>query len=233
MTRETVATRLERVRERIAGAAERAGRRPDEITLVGASKTVPPARIEEALAAGLRDVGENYVQEAQSKIAALGPRAGGVRWHLIGHLQSNKAKLATQLFAIIQTVDSVRLGGLLGRHAAGRGGQLPVLLEVDYTGAAERTGLPAEAVPAAVEALMSEPALALAGLMTVPAPGLAEAETRAVYRQLRALQDSLARSYPSLAWQHLSMGMTDDFEVAIEEGATIVRIGRAIFGDRP
>jgi PLP dependent protein len=248
---QTVAARLERVRERIARAAERAGRRPDEIVLVGASKTVEPARIAAAVAAGLRDLGENYVQEAEAKQAELQaqggawpaaeaagngrPAAAGVdaaRWHLIGHLQTNKARIAVELFDIIQTLDSERLARALARHAAARGKRLSVLLEVDYTGLPERTGLAPDAVYPTVEVVLDLPPLELAGLMTVPALGLSAAEARAVYRRLRALRDDLATRYPAVAWHHLSMGMTDDFELAIEEGATMVRIGRAIFGER-
>ena len=233
VAQETVAFRLGRVRERIAAAAARAGRRPEEITVVGASKTVDTARIRAAIAAGLRDFGENYVQEAQAKLADPALRPPGVQWHLIGHLQTNKARTAVDLFAIIQTLDSPRLAAALGRRAAASEKRLRVLLEVDYTGSPERTGLRPEAVPSAVEALLDLPALELIGLMTVPAVGLSEGETRAVYRGLRQLRDDLAPRYPSVSWDHLSMGMTDDFELAIEEGATIVRIGRAIFGERP
>jgi pyridoxal phosphate enzyme (YggS family) len=230
---ETVATRLERVRERLAAAAMRAGRRPEEITLVGATKTVDAGRVAAAIAAGLHDFGENYVQEAQAKLAAPALRSPEVRWHLIGHLQTNKARTALDLFAIIQTLDSARLATVLARHASARGKRPSVLLEVDYTGAADRTGLRPEAVPEVVEALLALPALEVAGLMTVPALGLSAQETRGVFRRLRALRDELAARYPTLAWHHLSMGMTEDFEMAIEEGATIVRIGRAIFGERP
>jgi pyridoxal phosphate enzyme (YggS family) len=232
VAQEAIATRLERVRERIAAAAERAGRRADEIVLVGASKTVEPARIVQAIAAGLHDFGENYVQEAEAKLADPALRAPEVRWHLIGHLQSNKAKTAVRLFGIIQTLDSERLGGVLARQAANQDKRLAVLLEVDYTGAPDRTGLRPELVPSVVERVIGERSLDVLGLMTVPALGLDEAATRAVYRGLRVLRDDLARQYPVLSWQHLSMGMTDDFEIAIEEGATMVRIGRAIFGER-
>jgi pyridoxal phosphate enzyme (YggS family) len=252
---ETVAARLEGVRERIAAAAARAGRRPDEITLIGASKTVDPGRIAAALTAGLRDLGENYVQEAQAKQAELRARATtaaanaangvtravgaerhpaeGACWHLIGHLQTNKAKIAVELFDIIQTLDSERLAAALARHAPAGGKRLTVLLEVDYTGLPERTGLSPAAVEKTVERVLELPALELAGLMTVPALGLSPAETRATFRRLRELRDQLTGRYPSVSWRHLSMGMTDDFELAIEEGATMVRIGRAIFGDRP
>jgi PLP dependent protein len=229
---ESVATRLERIRERITAAARRAGRQPAEITLIGASKTVDPERMAQAIAGGLRDFGENYVQEAEAKLAVPALQHADVCWHLIGHLQSNKAKTAVRLFGIIQSLDSERLGGALARQAGALGKRPLVLLEIDYTGAPERTGLPPEAAPAVVERVARDGALDLAGLMTVPALGLGEADTRAVYRRLRALRDDLARQYPALSWQHLSMGMTDDFEIAIEEGATMVRIGRAIFGER-
>lgn len=234
MTQDTVAARLERVRERIAVAASRAGRPPEEITLVGASKTVDPERVAAAIAAGLHDLGENYVQEAQTKLAALGSQSTApARWHLIGHLQSNKARTAVELFDIIQTLDSARLAGVLGRHAAARGKRLGVLLEVDYTGEPERTGLGPDRVYEAAEAALGHPSLELIGLMTVPALGLPPVETRAVFERLRRLRDDLAARYPTGNWRHLSMGMTDDFELAIAEGATMVRIGRAIFGDRP
>jgi len=236
---EPIAARLERVRERIAAAAARSGRRPDEITLVGASKTVDAGRVAAAVAAGLRDVGENYVQEAEAKyeqvLAGLrdaGSAAAGPRWHLIGHLQTNKARAALALFDIIQTLDSERIAAALARHAS-TPPRVPVLLEIDFTGSPERTGLEPESAPAVVERTLATEALAIQGLMTVPAVGLSEAETRAVYRRLVALRNDLAIRYPSADWEQLSMGMTDDFELAIEEGATIVRIGRAIFGERP
>jgi PLP dependent protein len=236
---ETIAARLERVRERISAAAARSGRRADEITLVGASKTVDVERIAAAVAAGLRDLGENYVQEAETKIgrvlAALSEAGSPVavpRWHLIGHLQTNKARAALELFDIIQTLDSERLAAALARHATSPP-RVPVLLEIDFTGLPERTGLAPEAAPAVVERILVSESLAIQGLMTVPAMGLSEADTRAVYRGLVALRDDLAGRYPAEGWVQLSMGMTDDFELAIEEGATIVRIGRAIFGERP
>jgi PLP dependent protein len=232
VAQESVATRLERVHERIDAAARRAGRRPEDVTLIGASKTVEPDRIAQAVAGGLRDFGENYVQEAEAKLAVPALQRADLRWHLIGHLQSNKARTAVRLFGIIQSLDSERLGGALARQAGALGKRPLVLVEVDYTGAPERTGLPPEAVAAVVDRVARDGALDLAGLMTVPALGLNEADTRAVYRRLGTLRDELARQYPAMSWQHLSMGMTDDFEIAIEEGATMVRIGRAIFGER-
>lgn len=233
MAQETMATRLAAVRERIARAAERAGRAPDEILLVGASKTVEPERVAAALAAGLHDLGENYVQEAEAKQGALPAGGDAVHWHLIGHLQTNKAKTAAELFDIIQSLDSERLARALARHAEAGDRRLTVLLEVDFTGLPDRTGLAPAAVYPVVEAVLDLPPLTLAGLMTVPAGGLSPADTRATFRRLRALRDELAARYPAADWRQLSMGMTDDFEMAIEEGATMVRIGRAIFGERP
>jgi PLP dependent protein len=234
MAQETVADRLARVQERIASAAHAAGRQPAEITLVGASKTVDPARVRAAVLAGLGDVGENYVQEAQGKVAALrDDRQAAPRWHLIGHLQSNKARQAAELFDIIQSLDSDRLAGVLARHAGALGKRLRVLLEVDYTGLPDRTALAPDVVPATVEAVLGLPALELAGLMTVPALGLAAAETQAVFARLRQLREDLAARYPEASWRELSMGMSEDFELAIAEGATMVRLGRAIFGERP
>jgi PLP dependent protein len=171
------------------------------------------------------------VVEGNGRHAADSP--GSARWHLIGHLQTNKARIAVELFDIIQTLDSERLARALARHAATRDKRLGVLLEVDYTGLPERTGLAPEAIYPTVEAVLELPALQLMGLMTVPALGLSPADTRGVYRRLRSLRDDLAARYPGASWHHLSMGMTDDFELAIEEGATMVRIGRAIFGERP
>jgi len=233
MAQETMATRLAAVRERIARAAERAGRAPDDIVLVGASKTVEPERVAAAIAAGLHDLGENYVQEAEAKQAALPAAGDAVRWHLIGHLQTNKARIAVELFDIIQSLDSERLARALARQAEARNRRLSVLLEIDFTGLPDRTGLAPDAVYPVVEAVLGLPTLTLAGLMTVPALGLSPADTRVTFRRLCALRDELATRYPAADWRQLSMGMTDDFEMAIEEGATMVRIGRAIFGERP
>ena len=226
------------VRARIATAAARAGRTPDEVTLVAVTKLMPSERVREVYAAGLRIFGENRVQEAEEKIAALADLSG-VRWELIGHLQTNKVATAVGLFARVQSVDSVRLAEKLERKAAERGQALPVLLEVNVGGEASKLGLaPAETLDAA-RAIARLEHLRPEGLMTV-APiaqsGDAE-EVRPIFRQLRELRDMLRRALPLVGeqggWDTLSMGMTDDFEVAIEEGATLVRVGRAIFGSRP
>jgi hypothetical protein len=219
----SIAENLAVVRERIARACERAGRSPGDITLVGVSKGQPAEAIVEAVAAGLEDIGENRVQEAAPKIERCTELGARPRWHLVGHLQTNKAKAAIGLFDILQSVDSTRLAEALGKHA---GAPLPVLLEVNVAQEATKFGFTPEALPEALEHVRSLPNLDVRGLMTIaPQAGDHEA-VRPVFRRLRELRDQLGLA-------ELSMGMTDDFEVAIEEGATMVRVGRAIFGERP
>jgi len=216
----TVAERLALIRERVARAAERSGRSPAEVTIVAVSKFFPTQAIEEAAAAGIAHIGENRVQEAAAKVSSL--RHLPVTWHMIGHLQTNKAKTALELFDIIQTVDSLRLAEALSRRADRA---IPVLLEVNVAGEASKFGLSPPEVPQTAEAVARLPHLDMRGLMTMaPLVGDPE-EVRPVFRELRRLRDALGLA-------ELSMGMTDDFEVAIEEGATLVRIGRAIFGER-
>jgi len=216
----TVAQRLTLVRERVAQAAERSGRSPAEVTIVAISKLFPTQAIEEAAAAGIAHIGENRVQEAAAKVSSL--RHLPVTWHMIGHLQTNKAKTALELFDIIQTVDSLRLAEALSRRADRA---IPVLLEVNVAGEASKFGLSPQEVPQTAEAVARLPHLDMRGLMTM-APLVSDPEeVRPVFRELRRLRDALGLT-------ELSMGMTDDFEVAIEEGATLVRIGRAIFGER-
>jgi hypothetical protein len=218
----TIADRVARVRQRVQRAAERAGRSPAEVTIVAVSKGFPPSAIDEVVVAGIADVGENRVQEAAAKIVALRPLP--ITWHLVGHLQTNKAKTALELFDIIHSVDSLHLAEVLSHPD--RSGPLPILLEVNAAGEATKFGFPPGEVAAAAQAIARLPHLDLRGLMTV-APFVSDPETvRPVFRELRRLRDALGL-------RELSMGMTDDFEVAIEEGATLVRIGRAIFGERP
>lgn len=221
----TIRENLETVRARVAAAAERSGRDPASIRIVGASaafKGVTAAQMIEALEAGLRDFGENRVQEAEAHIEALGERARGATWHLIGHLQTNKARDAARLFDTIHSVDSVRVAERL--NSAGER-PLGVMIEVNVAAEPSKTGVEPAEVAGAVASIAKLSFLHLLGLMTV-APAVQDPElVRPVFRQLR----DLARAN-GLA--ELSMGMTDDFEVAIEEGATIVRIGRAIFGGR-
>jgi len=224
-----IAENLRSVRERVAAACERAGRSPDDVTVVGVSKTFPATLVVEACRAGLTDIGENRVQEAAAKIPAVEALGSRPRWHLVGHLQTNKVKTALGLFDIIHSVDSVRLAEFISRQAASlpvrQAGLLPVLLEVNVAGEASKFGLRPEETGRALEQMARLPGLTVQGLMTVAPLVDDPEEVRPVFRELRRLRNALGL-------HHLSMGMTDDFEVAIEEGATIVRIGRAIFGPR-
>lgn len=226
-----IAQNLAQVRARMDAAAGRAHRSPDEIVLVAVSKTMPLERLLQAYAAGQRHFGENRVQEAEAKITAwTGDRP---TWHFIGRLQRNKARRAAQMFDLIHSVDSVDLARALDRHAGEARRVLPVLLEVNVAGEASKGGFaPGEGFAEAVREIVALPNLRAEGLMTV-APLVSDPEAvRPVFRGLRLLRDDLRRHYPALAWPHLSIGMSDDFEVAIEEGATLVRLGRAIFGAR-
>lgn len=213
------ADNIARIRERLAAAAARAGRRAEDVTLIAVTKTVPPEGIEEALAAGLTLFGESKVQEAKAKIPVVSGRA---RWHMIGHLQSNKARDAVALFETIHSVDSVKLAGELNRCAAAAGKTQPILLEVNLSGETSKFGLRPEDVEPVLAQLNALPRLEVRGLMTVPPAGK---DARPFFRQLRELRDRLGLP-------ELSMGMSHDFETAIEEGATMLRIGTAIFGER-
>jgi pyridoxal phosphate enzyme (YggS family) len=217
-----VAENLARVRARIAAACARCGRSADDVTLVGVSKGHPPGVIEEAYVAGLRDFGENRVQEAATKIEPL--RSAGVtpRWHLIGHLQRNKVPAALNLFDILHTVDSERLAEAVDLHATQR---VNVLVEVNVAGEATKYGVTPADVPALVSRLRRLANLDVWGLMTVAPRADDPEDVRGVFRELRRLGDELGL-------RELSMGMTGDFEIAIEEGSTLVRVGRAIFGPR-
>ena len=223
--------RLARVRERIAGAAERAGRRPSEITLVAVSKTVAPATIQLAVDAGAADLGENRVQEAAAKTPLL--NGGPIRWHLIGHLQSNKARLAIQTFDVIHTVDSVRLAEKLDSLASEAHRRPSVLVQVDFAHEETKSGADEADVPEIITALDRCESLRLCGLMTLPPLSESTEAARPYFRRLR---DFLTRinveRAPESKLIQLSMGMSHDFEVAIEEGATMVRVGTAIFGER-
>jgi pyridoxal phosphate enzyme (YggS family) len=218
----SVAANLEHVRARIADAAEQAGRTAADIRLIGVSKTFPADSVIAAVAAGLTDIGENRVQEAVPKAAEAAAVGAHPSWHLIGHLQTNKVKAALQLFACIHSVDSVHLAEALSRHATRPVG---VLLEVNVAGEATKTGFSSAEVSIAAGAIRALPNLDVQGLMTV-APEVADPEeVRPVFRELRRLSEQLGL-------RELSMGMSGDYEVAIAEGATMVRIGRAIFGAR-
>lgn len=227
---------LRSVQERIATAAGRAGRDPAEVTLVAVTKMEPAGVIMAAYELGLRHFGENRLEEAQEKAGDL---PGDIVWHMIGHIQSRKARDVVPLFRWVHSVDRLKIARRLDRFAADLAEPLPILLECNVSGEESKYGLAADRWaedPAQRQALfdivgqtVALPHLQVRGLMTM-APIVEDAEmARPVFRRLRHLRDELAAAFPGAAWDHLSMGMTDDFEVAIEEGATMVRVGRAIF----
>ncbi len=226
-----IAENIARVQERIAAACRRAGRRTRDVKLVAVTKTVPPDRIRQAYEAGLRDFGENRVQEAAAKRPALSDLT--VTWHLIGHLQSNKARPARELFHWVHSVDSMRLAERLHQAAVCSGDRLPVLLEVNLGGEATKSGVGENEVIPLVEQIAPLETLEVRGLMVIP-PFFEDPEhARPFFQRLRQLAREVeARGVPNVSMQELSMGMSHDFEVAIEEGATIVRVGTAIFGQR-
>jgi len=222
---------IARVEERIAAACRRSGRRREDVRLVAVSKTHPAEAVRTAFAAGLRDFGENRVQEAIAKRQALADL--GATWHLVGHLQSNKARAAREIFDWVHSLDSLRLAEKLDQAAAFGGPRLPVLLEVNLGEETSKAGVRAAEVVALAEQIALLETLDLRGLMVIP-PFLENPEgVRPYFRQLRALADEIdRRNLPNVSMRELSMGMSGDFEVAIEEGATMVRVGTAIFGAR-
>jgi len=223
--------RIARVRDQIADAAARAGRDPSTVTLIGASKTSSPEEIAEAISAGLDHVGENRVQEAAEKVSRVRDILGrDPTWHLIGTLQRNKARQALDLFAMIQSVDSVRLAETLAARAEGR--RVPLLLEVYLGDDPARPGFRPDGLDRALGSIGALPGLDVRGLMTVAPLGLSDDEVRAVFRRVRELRDALRDRHPDLSLHEISMGMSEDFGLAVEEGATMVRVGRAIFGER-
>ena len=230
----SIVENVARVRERIAAAAQRAGRDPEEITLMGVSKTFPVERIREAHAAGLRVFGENRVQEFADKAGSLNDLADA-EWHLIGHLQSNKAAKAAELFGAVDSVDSVRLAEKLNGGAEKAGKTLPILIEINVGGEDAKSGV-APASPELERVLLAAPRwgnLNVRGLMSVPPYSENREDARPYFRQLREIHDRIAsRRLTAIGMDVLSMGMSHDFEVAIEEGATCVRVGTAIFGER-
>ncbi|HLY23919.1 MAG TPA: YggS family pyridoxal phosphate-dependent enzyme [bacterium] len=222
-----LATNIANVRARIRAAAERGGRRADDVLLVAVTKTVDAARVRDAAALGLRTFGENRVQEAREKI----PAVSGVSWHLIGSLQRNKAKEAVRLFDVLESVDSEALAEELSRRAVEQERAVDVLIQVNVAREPQKHGASPEEAAAVVRRTAVLPGLRLRGLMTI-APAVSDPdEVRPVFRALRELRENLQRVLGA-ALPELSMGMSEDFEVAIEEGATMVRIGRAIFADR-
>lgn len=226
---ETIRTRVEKVLERVDAAAARSGRSPSEVRLVAVTKTHPAERVAEAYDAGLRIFGENYVQEAEEKIGAF----PGAEWHLIGKLQGNKVKKAVSLFGWIQTVDSPGLLAAVARRCAEAGKTMPVLVEVNLAGEASKSGISPAELPALLSGAAGMPGVRLKGLMAVPPWSEDPEESRPYFARLREILSGLSGSgAASEGMTELSMGMSNDFEVAVEEGATMIRIGTALFGSR-
>jgi pyridoxal phosphate enzyme (YggS family) len=231
---------LAHTKGRIAAAAIRVGRHPDEITLVAVTKTFPTEMIEEAWSAGLREFGENRLQEAEPKITWLREKDLDLNWHMVGHLQRNKVKKAIGLFDIVHSVDSVRLAREISRQCRAKGISMPILLEVNVSGESAKYGFRVQEANSeqeqqfldVVEQIAALPDLDVQGLMTMAPLDAPEEVLRSCFRSLKCLFEKLKEAFPELKCRHLSMGMTDDFEVAIEEGATMIRVGRAIFGER-
>ncbi|GIX06893.1 MAG: YggS family pyridoxal phosphate enzyme [Candidatus Poribacteria bacterium] len=223
--------RLREVQERIAEAAARAGRSPEEILLVAVTKTVPVERIQEAIAAGVEHFGENRVQEAEPKIEAIGH---AVTWHFIGHLQSNKVRRAVAAFDWIQSVDGPKLLDRIERSARTLGRRPRLLIQVNVTGEPSKHGISPDRLKRLLDQAAPYEHVSIEGLMTI-GPLTEDTETiRSAFRRLRELAEAVRQAnYPNVQMRHLSMGMSNDYEIAVEEGATMVRLGTAIFGPRP
>jgi len=239
-----VAGNLRRVQERIAEAARRSGRAPDDITLVAVTKTFPADVVLAAYEAGARHFGENRAREGISKITALEPYVSDAppTWHMIGHIQSRKARRVVEHYDYAHSVDRLEIARRLSRYADEAGRTLPVLLECNVSGEGSKYGFPLEhweegesqqrSFLSTVAQILELPSLDIHGLMTMPPYVEDPEEVRPLFTSLRLLRNMLRERFPSADWHHLSMGMTNDFEVAVEEGATMVRIGRGIFGAR-
>ncbi len=225
--------RVAEIRRRIEAAAKRAGRDPSDITLLAVTKTHGAQTIRQAIKAGLFLFGENYIQEARDKILALRDEETSARWHFIGHLQRNKAKIATELFDCIETLDSIRLADALDRHARDAGKTMPVFCQVNLAHEGQKAGVSSTALKDLIQRIMDLPNLRLDGLMMLPPYNPDPEKTREWFKGLRELRDNLeAELGLKGCLKELSMGMSHDYEVAIEEGATIVRVGTALFGPR-
>ena len=232
----TIAERVAEVRKRIAAAAGRSGRSPGEVRLVAVSKTVDAERVKEAVAAGVTIFGENRVQEAREKIPLVG---GDVEWHMIGRLQKNKAKYVPALFTMVHSVDGVELARALDRamEKAAAGGleksRLDVLIQVNVAGEESKAGVTEDETAELVREVSKLPFLQVKGLMTIPPYSENPEDSRGYFKKLKLLRDRIASmAIPGASMDELSMGMSGDFEVAVEEGATLVRVGSAIFGER-
>jgi PLP dependent protein len=227
----TVKAQIDLIRQKIAEAAQRSGRRPSDVRLMAVTKTVEDRRIMEAIAAGVDMIGENYVQEGRRKIELLGKT---LEWHLIGHLQTNKAKYAVHLFDMIHSLDRIELARELDRRSAAAGVTTRVLVEINISGEETKRGVPERDALALIRDVSELKHLSIHGLMTMP-PWFDDPEAaRPFFAALRALRDRVtAEDFPGVSMAELSMGMSQDYGVAVEEGATIIRIGRSIFGERP
>jgi len=224
-----VAARVAEVRERIERARERAGR-SDPVTLVAVTKTHPADAVRAVKEAGVADVGENRVQELEEKVAEAGRETVG--WHLIGHLQRNKAAKALPLFDLIHSLDSLRLAEALSAEAVKRGVEVRALVQVNASGEGTRGGFEPDALVEGVGRIVGMPGMRVEGLMTMAPFTDDQRVVRAVFRRTRELLDEVARQVPGLAGRQLSMGMSNDFEIAVEEGSTLVRVGSVLFGER-
>ena len=223
--------RLEQIQQRIRQAAESCSRDVESVRLVAVSKTIPAERVKDAIESGVTILGENYVQEAREKFSALVQYP--VSWHFIGHLQSNKAKYAVRLFDLIHTVDSLKLARELHKQAQKTDKVQPILVQVNVSGEGTKSGISAQKAPGLISEISRMESLSIKGLMTMPPYFYQPEKVRPFFAALRELRDELKKQAPAnVSLQELSMGMTGDFEVAIEEGATLVRVGTAIFGER-
>jgi pyridoxal phosphate enzyme (YggS family) len=234
----SIQSRYRQVLEQIGEAALRGGRKPETVRVVVVTKMQPAEILRAVVRAGITEIGENYAEEALEKMSALGENPG-LHWHMIGHVQSRKARLVANHFSLLHSLDSLKLAGRLDEAAREAGKVLPVLLECNVSGEASKFGLPAwdqaqwAELRELARAISQMPGISLRGLMTMPPyPDRAE-DSRPFFRRLRALQDYLRQSLPALTWDELSMGTSLDFICAVEEGATLVRIGTAIVGPRP
>jgi PLP dependent protein len=234
----TIRTRYDQVREKIDSVARKAGRNPDSVRLVVVTKNHPLDIVRAALEAGIRDLGENYAEEAVEKIQAIGA-VDGLCWHMIGHVQSRKADLVAQNFTFMHSLDSLKLAGRLERFAAEAGRILPVLLECNVGGEESKFGYPAferaqwDVLCTEAQQIVQLRHLEIRGLMTMPPLYDDGEKTRPFFRKLRELRDYLSKQVPQAKWEELSMGTSADFMAAVEEGATLVRVGTAILGARP
>lgn len=222
--------RVEGIRERIAAAALRVGRDPGEVLVVAVAKTVPASAVQEAIAVGINDIGENRVQEARAKIPEVDAPC---RWHMVGHLQTNKARLAVRLFDWIQTLDSLKLAQELEKAGSTLGKRVQTFVEVKLAQESSKTGVDEAELFPLLEQAGSMPHLSIEGLMVMPPYDPNPEAVRPFFQRLRRLREESTSRFPHISLRHLSMGMSHDFEVAVEEGATMVRIGTAIFGERP